>query len=245
MLRRPVTAAFLGLALAFCSAPQPSGTAGGTPAGESPVPQSSPAYSPAVPAPQTSPAPAFSSRVQPVEASKVPLSWRPGCPVPLEDLRLLTLSHWGFDGRVHTGEMVVHSTFAGDVVQVMSRLFEVRFPIDRMELVDVYGAEDARSTAANNTSAFNCREVQGSPGVWSQHSYGRAIDINPAQNPFLPRNGPLDPPAGASYTDRANVRPGMIVAGDEVVRAFGSIGWEWGGTWSRSKDYQHFSSNGL
>jgi hypothetical protein len=162
----------------------------------------------------------------------------------VEDLRLLTLSYWGFDAREHQGELVVHRDQAANVLKAMQRLFEVKFPIEKMELVDVYGGDDDLSTAANNTSAFNCREVENSPGVWSQHSYGRAIDINPVQNPYLPRSGPIDPPAGAAYTDRSDVRPGMIVRGDSVVRAFASIGWEWGGNWTSSKDYQHFSENG-
>lgn len=179
-----------------------------------------------------------------VDAARLPSSWRPGCPVPVEDLRLLTLSHWGFDGQIHTGELVVHADQAENVVRALGRLFALKFPIEKMELVDVYGADDDRSTAANNTSAFNCREVESSPGVWSQHSYGRAIDINPVQNPYLPRSGPVDPPAGAAYTDRSNVRPGMILSRGAVVQAFASIGWEWGGYWTSSKDYQHFSENG-
>lgn len=179
-----------------------------------------------------------------MDAGRLTASWRPGCPVPVEDLRLLEVTHWGFDGQVHTGEVVVHQRYAAGLINVLNRLFDARFPIERMELVDVYGGEDDRSTAANNTSAFNCREVENSPGVWSQHSYGSAIDINPVQNPYLPSSGPVDPPAGAAYLDRSDVRPGMIVGGDAVVRAFRSIGWEWGGNWSSSKDYQHFSSNG-
>ncbi len=162
----------------------------------------------------------------------------------MEDLRLLAVEHWGFDGRIHRGELVVHQDQAEPVMEVMARLFELKFPIEKVELVDAYGAEDDRSTAANNTSAFNCREVENSPGVWSQHSFGRAIDINPVQNPYLPRSGPIDPPPGAAYTDRADARPGMIVSGSPVVAAFAAIGWEWGGNWSGSKDYQHFSENG-
>lgn len=162
----------------------------------------------------------------------------------MEDLRLITVGFWGFDGREHRGELVVHRDQAAAVLKVMQTLLEARFPIERMQLVDAYGADDDRSTAANNTSAFNCREVENAPGVWSQHSYGRAIDINPVQNPYLPRSGPIDPPAGAEFTNRNDVRPGMIVAGDEVVEAFASIGWEWGGNWTGSKDYQHFSENG-
>jgi hypothetical protein len=164
--------------------------------------------------------------------------------VRVEDLRLLTVSHWGFDGAVQTGELVVHRDQAANMLRAMERLFALKFPIQRMELVDVYGADDDQSMAANNTSAFNCREVERSPGVWSQHSYGRAVDINPVQNPYLPGSGAADPPAGAAYTDRSDARPGMILSGGGVVQAFASIGWEWGGDWSGSKDYQHFSSNG-
>ncbi len=112
-------------------------------------------------------------------------SWREGCPVPLADLRLLTVDHWGFDGREHTGELVIHEWEAGDVIVAMRRLYDARFPIRRMLLVDAYGGDDDRSMAANNTSAFNCREVTGQPGAWSEHSYGRAIDINPVQNPYV------------------------------------------------------------
>lgn len=162
----------------------------------------------------------------------------------VEDLRLLTLRHWGFDGVVHTGELVVHRDQAANLLTAMERLFELRFPIERMELVDAYGADDARSMAANNTSAFNCRRVASSPGVWSEHTYGRAVDINPVQNPYLPRSGPVDPPAGAAYSDRTNARPGMILPGGDVVKTFAAIGWEWGGNWSGTKDYQHFSSTG-
>jgi hypothetical protein len=98
--------------------------------------------------------------------------------------------------------------------------------------------------AANNTSAFNCRSVYGRPGVWSQHSYGWAIDINPVQNPFVRSGGSVVPPAGRAYVDRSKKSPGMIHRGDVVVRAFARVGWEWGGYWMSSKDYQHFSATG-
>jgi putative cell wall-binding protein len=170
-------------------------------------------------------------------------SWRPGCPVPIDDLRLVTATHWGFDGHVRPGELVVHRDHAEAVLGVLASLFDQRFPIERMELVDVYGADDDRSMAANNTSAFNCREVSGRPGVWSEHAYGRAIDVNPVQNPYVSRSG-VSPPAAAEYADRSRQAPGMIHAGDGVVGAFAAIGWEWGGSWSTVKDYQHFSATG-
>jgi hypothetical protein len=171
-------------------------------------------------------------------------SWRPGCPVPLEDLRLLTLTYWGFDGAPHTGEMVVHRDVAGSVTRVFGALFDERFPIQRMRLVDAYGGDDDRSMAANNTSGFNCRWATGHAGVWSEHSYGRAIDINPVQNPYISGSGEVAPPAGAALADRSRRAPGMIHAGDATVAAFEAIGWSWGGAWTSIKDYQHFSSSG-
>ena len=178
-----------------------------------------------------------------IDPSRLPYSWRPGCPVDPGDLRLLTISHWGFDGLVKAGELVVHRSEANKVLGVFERLFELRFPIERMELIDKYQADDDLSVAANNTSAFNCRPVTGRPGTWSQHSYGWAIDINPVQNPFITA-GKVSPPAAEPYRDRSLSRPGMIGPDDAVVRAFLSIGWEWGGYWNNPKDYQHFSLTG-
>ena len=111
-----------------------------------------------------------------------------------------------------------------------------------MVLVDRYGADDDRSMAADNTSAFNCRRVEQSTS-WSQHAYGRAIDINPRENPYV-LGGRVLPPAGRAFTDRSRRRKGMIPAGGVVVRAFASVGWAWGGSWTSPLDYQHFSANG-
>ncbi len=170
-------------------------------------------------------------------------SWHPGCPVGLDKLRLLELTHWGFDGDVHRGRLVVHRREAGGVLAVMKRLFHLRYPIRRMELIDRYGADDHRSMNADNTSAFNCRFVAGTTR-WSMHAYGRAIDVNPIENPYV-SGSRVSPPAGAPYADRSRNAKGMIHAGDEVVEAFAKkAGWEWGGAWPGARDYQHFSSNG-
>lgn len=172
------------------------------------------------------------------------VSWRPGCPVPLDRLRLLRVSYWGFDNATHAGVLVVRDDVAGQVVEIFRRMYNARFPIQRMQLVDDFGASDARSMAANNTSAFNCRAIAGRPGVWSQHSFGVAVDVNPVQNPWV-RGTTVDPAAGRAYLDRRHIRPGMIVAGDAVVSAFAAHGWGWGGTFRNAKDYQHFSATGL
>jgi poly-gamma-glutamate synthesis protein (capsule biosynthesis protein) len=175
--------------------------------------------------------------------SRVRYSWRRGCPVGPVELRLLRVDHWGLDGRVHRGELIVHRDHARRVLAVMGKLFTAGYPIQRLRLVDAYRASDDRSMAANNTSAFNCRRVSGS-SRWSEHAFGRAIDVNPLRNPYVTSGGRVSPPAGRPYADRARRAAGMIHGGDTVVRAFAAAGWRWGGYWSGSKDYQHFSSTG-
>ena len=188
----------------------------------------------------------FQAGVHPIDAAtanRMTSSWRPGCPVPLEDLRILTIFYWGFDGQPRQGELVVHADAADDVASVFRALHEARFPIEQIRLVDEFGGDDNRSMAANNTSGFNCRTATGSD-QWSQHAYGRAIDINPVQNPYVTRSGAVLPPAGAAHTTRYPATVGLITADGPVVTAFNAIGWGWGGTWSSGKDYQHFSATG-
>jgi D-alanyl-D-alanine carboxypeptidase len=170
------------------------------------------------------------------------VSWRPGCPMHIRDLRLVTVRHWGFGGKVRVGYLVVNRWRAREMLRVMRKLFEKNFPIRRMHLIDRYGASDNRSMNANNTSAFNCRFVAGTTR-WSEHAYGRAIDVNPVQNPYV-SGGVASPSKGQQFVDRSQRRKGMIHAGDRVVRAFRSESWSWGGYWSSPKDYQHFSSTG-
>jgi hypothetical protein len=152
------------------------------------------------------------------------------------------LSYWGFDRTAHVGALVVRDRVADEVVQVFRRLYSGRFPIRRLRKVDAYRGSDDASMAADNTSAFNCRFVPGTRR-WSQHAYGEAIDVNPVENPYL-QGARVRPPAGARYLDRTRIRPGMAVPGGLLVRAFESVGWKWGGRWSGSPDYQHFSTTG-
>ena len=171
------------------------------------------------------------------------VSWHPGCPVGLNQLRLLKLSVWGFDERVHRGRLVVNEDAARPMLTVMRRLFQLRFPIRRMRLVDAYGADDHRSMEADNTSAFNCRFVAGTDR-WSEHAYGRAIDVNPIENPYADGDGYVSPPQGAAFADRSRRAKGLIHRGGPVVAAFAAVGWEWGGNWAWPKDFQHFSATG-
>ena len=149
--------------------------------------------------------PGFHAKVQPippaVRAQMTGVSWRPGCPVPLADLRLLTLTYRGFDGRAHTGQLVANRDAAATLVSVFRRLYAAGFPIRRMRLVDAYGGDDYRSIEADNTSAFNCRAATGSTH-WSQHAYGRAIDVNPIENPYV-SGGATSHPASRPYLNRA------------------------------------------
>jgi len=194
------------------------------------------------------PRPAFAGTSSPLDQATrermTGSSWHRGCPVGLGDLRLLRVTYWGFDRHAHHGRLVVHESFAKQMLRALRKLYRQRYPIRRMRLVDAYGADDHRSMNADNTSAFNCRFIAGQPGVWSQHAYGKALDLNPVENPYVTASGHVSPPAGAPFADRSRHARGMVHAGDRVVRAFAAIGWSWGGSWSFPKDFQHFSANG-
>ena len=188
--------------------------------------------------------PPFHAAVAPVTAAQLGRSWRRGCPVGPASLRRVSVSYVGFDGRAHTGTLVVNRAVVADATAVFRRLYAARFPIRRMRPVSAYGGSDDRSMAADNTSAFNCRyAVAPGPKQWSVHAYGEAIDVNTVENPYL-EGGRVLPAAGRAYLDRSRYRPGMAVAGGVLVRAFASVGWLWGGRWTASPDWQHFSLTG-
>ena len=188
--------------------------------------------------------PPFQASSAPVTVAELGKSWHPGCPVGPSQLRNVTVSYVGFDGRAHTGTLVVRGTVAANVRTVFRMLYAQRFPIRRIEPVAKYGGDDHRSMAADNTSGFNCRYAQ-TPGSkrWSAHAYGEAIDVNTIENPYV-EGSYVSPPAGRAYTDRSRYRKGMAVEGGVLVRAFTSVGWLWGGRWSGTPDYQHFSRTG-
>jgi poly-gamma-glutamate capsule biosynthesis protein CapA/YwtB (metallophosphatase superfamily) len=182
-------------------------------------------------------------RVTPFLRRRMRSSYHAGCPVPWRELRYLQLGYVGFDGRPHIGELVVAEPYARGVVGVFRKLYDARWPIRRMVLVDAYGGDDDRSMAADNTSGYNCRRVKGSTR-WSAHAFGAAIDLDPAQNPYLTGSS-VAPPGSRHFAtlDRSAgsaVPAATITAGDVVVRAFAAIGWEWGGSWAEP-DFQHFS----
>ena len=168
------------------------------------------------------------------------------CPVRLGDLRRVSLSYVGFDGAPRTGVLVVHRDVAREVVEVFEALYDARFPIAQMRVVDAYEGDDNASMAANNTSAYNCRTVAGTT-TYSDHAFGRAIDINPVQNPYVLSGGGVQPPSGRRFVavDRspgAATAPGVIGADGVVARAFARAGWSWGGDYT-DPDFQHFSAS--
>jgi len=172
-----------------------------------------------------------------------------GCPVPLSGLRLLTVTHWGFDGRTHTGQLVVNAHAVAPLRKVFRHLYQLHFPIRHMLVADEYGPKRMLPRDGDVSASFECRQAVPSPctggtgtGHWSEHAYGEAVDLNPVENPYVGCGMTRDKTA-LSYLDRTRVRKGMVTPA--VVAAFRSVGWGWGGSWSGStKDYMHFSATG-
>jgi hypothetical protein len=250
-MKRVAAMAFVVLASVSCGAGEPvaspatSARANQTPESPTSAPVSAPttASSTGTPAQSSTAPPAFSAKVAPVARNRLPYSWRPGCPVHYRDLRLITMTYWGFDDKPHTGELVVRKTVTDDVVTVFKKLYGWRWPIRQMKLVDAYKGDDYASIDVDNTSAFNCRPATGSSN-WSNHAYGEAIDINPRENPYVTASGSTAHQNAKKYTKRPMKGKGVINPGDKVVKAFAQVGWEWGGDWAGTKDFQHFSKGG-
>ncbi len=244
----------LALSLAACSSEAADPVAASAPQNAPAPPDTAPTTSP-VATPIVSPAPAGRpvfrggvSRISPaLRRELVGRNWTPGCPVPIEDLRLVRVSYWNFRGEVEPGPLVLNETVAADVLWVFRRLFLAKFPIKRIELAakdrprrpEDYWNRSPRSV----TASFNCRPATGSTSL-SHHSYGWAIDINPLQNPYVRGDGTVLRHIAKPYIDRRRHRKGMILPGSVVVRSFERIGWEWGGNWHTLKDYMHFSLTG-
>ena len=185
-------------------------------------------------------APPRGAVVSTVTTADLGTTWRPGCPVPPEQLRRVELDYVGFDNEIHRGALVVNEALVADVIAIFGDLQRQRYPIARMQTVDHYPrADDELSMQDNNTSAFNCRPMP-SGNSWSLHAYGRAIDLNPLINPYITKSGDLQPKTASAYLDRSRTDPGMLHAGDPAVRAFTDRGWTWGGGWHDPIDYQHF-----
>jgi len=172
-------------------------------------------------------------------------SWRKGCPIPLPDLRYLRVKYKDFRGKETMGEIIVHKDVSVEVIRIFEKLYTAGYPIHKMKLVSAYKGNDWQSIEADNTSAFNCRNATGSK-EWSKHSYGKAIDINPIENPYISRKGRISHKASLKYRKREHnegtlVNRAVLLKHDQATQIFKKYGWKWGGEWSGVKDYQHFS----
>ncbi len=194
---------------------------------------------------------AFSSEVRVLSSTEKTFmtgkSWNKGCPVLLSELRAVTMTHWDWNGVAVGGTLILHKDVVDSALAAFQRLYEIKYPIRLMEPIDEYRsgdgvwADDSTSIDANNTSAFNCRPVTGGSG-WSEHAYGRAIDINPVENPYV-----LDRRVARASSEpfiERKLGKGVLLEGDRAVQAFVDHGWQWGGLWANPIDYQHFSTSG-
>lgn len=162
--------------------------------------------------------------------------------ISFDELSYLTISHLDYNGNTKQGEMIVNSKVADEVLDIFREIYNAKFPIEKMRLVDEYGASDHKSMVDNNSSAFCYRTIAGTNKV-SKHGMGVAIDINPFYNPHvLKSKGTVNPPEASKYANRTLNDLGMIKQNDPVYKAFTSRGWKWGGTWN-NPDYQHFEKN--
>lgn len=172
------------------------------------------------------------------------LSYRRNKHIKLSDLRYVQVRHFDFNGKVKSGELIVNKKIADKIVRIFYELYKIKYPIQRMRLIDEYGADDTTSMKANNTSSFNYRVVEGTKHL-SRHAMGLAIDINPRVNPYISK-GRVSPANGKVYRIR-NVKKCrgryaayMIHSRSKITKIFKKYGFSWGGDWKYSKDYQHF-----
>ena len=201
----------------------------------------------ATPSPTVTPSPSASAAPAPavgtvklVTAAELGASWRPGCPVEPGRLRRVYVEHVGFDGQTHLGELIVHEDLVPEVIAIFEKLYQLGYPVEKIRTVDHYpAADDELSMEDNNTSAFNCRGIPGTTR-WSQHAYGRAIDLNPLLNPCIFASDEFQPHNAAAYLDRSRTDPGLLHATDPAVHVFTDRGWRWAGFWRSPIDYQHF-----
>lgn len=170
------------------------------------------------------------------------ISYKEDCPLSVDELCYIAVLHYDFCGQVQEGEIIVNRRIGADVCGIFKELYEIRYPIEKIRLIDEYGADDERSMADNNSSAFNYRVIDGTD-ILSNHAKGFAIDVNPLYNPYirvLNQVCKISPEGGAAFADRTVNHPYYIRKDDDCYRIFASHGFSWGGEWEHAKDYQHF-----
>lgn len=169
-------------------------------------------------------------------------SYKENCTVPREELRYLHILHVGFDNNTHEGELIVNKRIAEDVLDIFKELYKAGYQIEKVRLIDEYNAQDELSMRDNNSSAFNFRYISYSTTL-SKHAMGLAVDINTLYNPYIKQvDGRLniEPANAVNYVDRNRQFQHKIDHDDLCYKLFTKHGFEWGGDWEDSKDYQHF-----
>lgn len=171
------------------------------------------------------------------------ISYKADCPVPYEDLRYVHILHINFNNEIMEGELICHRDVAQDMVEIFYELYVQNYQIEKVRLIDEYGADDKLSMIDNNTSCFNYRTVEGTNSI-SKHGLGVAIDINPFYNPYVTKNNDgtdyISPPGSESFVDRNKDFAHKITEDDLCYQLFTEHGFLWGGHWKYTKDYQHF-----
>jgi D-alanyl-D-alanine carboxypeptidase len=176
--------------------------------------------------------------------AEVETTYHAGCPVGPSKLRTVAMNFYGRDKKMHRGLLIVRSDLTTEVIRSFDTALRHRFRIAKMKNPNVYGGSDTVQMEANNTSAFNCRQVVGNPYKLSPHSYGTSIDVNPVQNPYRDVTGKWWPENGTSYIDRSPVRAGMLTKDSYLTEKLRSYDFFWGGFWYPGRDYQHFEYRG-
>ncbi len=175
--------------------------------------------------------------------------WEQNCPVHIDRLKLVEISHITFENTLKTGKLITLDIVAQNVVEIFKELLTSEFPIESINLLDQYSFDDYKSMSANNSSCFNNRLILPKGDRYSIHAYGLAIDLNPLQNPMISykseseffSNFEIYPAEGKNYINRMIIRPGMV---EHVVEIFFKNGFDiWGGLWNEPVDYHHFEVN--
>jgi hypothetical protein len=172
------------------------------------------------------------------------LTYHKECPVSLDELRIVNVKYLGFDNNIYWGDIIVHKDLAFEVSEIFKELFEISYAIKQIIPIEKYNGDDFASIEADNTSAFNCRKAEGSQ-KYSKHSYGKAIDLNPLENPYIYSNGTTSHEASQKYlirksNDDSIKNKAVLTSSSKAVLIFKKYGWKWGGDWKNIKDYQHF-----
>lgn len=161
--------------------------------------------------------------------------------VDIDTLSYLQVSYFGFDNQYHNGEMIVNSKIADEIIKIFKELYDIKYPIEKIRLIDEYNADDELSMSDNNSSCFCYRIISGTQKI-SKHAKGIAIDINPLYNPYVTKDF-VSPIAGILYVDRNVNTEHQINENDPLYKIFAKYGWAWGGNWKNKKDYQHFEKD--